>query len=177
MLAAIKDSLSTQLQPLEKNWHSLAERERKLIKVLSIVLLIALFYWLIWSPIVDARQEAERKLENAQSEWLWLNQQHGKLESTEARIKQAQVTSQAALTAYLQQQVRQQNISGFLAQMTPIKSGRKDSIEVSFSEVPSPRFFRWLSKMEKEGVAAVRVQLQPVKKGVLMAKAQFEVQS
>ncbi len=175
MLDQFKQTLNTQLQPLKVYWAGLAPREQMLLKALAVVLGVLLLYWLLWSPIESAQQQAQQKLESARKEWLWLNEQQSKLAAQPNRIQPARVDSQARLTSYLQQQLRQQNLSKYLSQMVTVKTGRNDGVEVVFDEVPAPRFFRWLSKMEKEGVYSTKASMQPIKKGVISARVQFEV--
>jgi len=180
MLSSLQNWWSGQAQTIQQtsayqSWLNLQPRERTLVKVMVGFLIIGLLYLLVWSPIMSANKQAKQKLNNTESTWNWLNKQNDKLTSLSGTVKQVSIHSQSELTRYLQQQLSAQNLKRNLTSISPLNMRGNQGIEIRFNEVKSPRFFRWLSKMEQEGVVATELSLVKVKKGMIEVKVVFEV--
>ncbi len=161
--------------PAYHSWQGLQVREKQLVKALLIFLFITFLYMIIWSPIVNGSQQALQKMQNAEATWAWLNKQQQTMPSSSSQVKAVLIKSQSQLTSYLQQQIARQNLKQSVAEIIPINSRGSEGIEVVFNQVNSPRFFRWLSKMEQEGVLASELNLTKLKPGIVSAKVTFEM--
>lgn len=177
MLSNIWDTLLTRIQqtPAYASWLALQQRERQLVKAMLVILLLATAYYVVWAPIVSSNQQAISKLNNTKNTWLWLNQQQQAMQSTQGSVKQVIIDSQSKLTSYIQQQIAQQNIKNNVSNISPISSANRRGIQVKFAQVSYPRFSRWLSKMEQEGVLATDLKVERLGKGIVKASVQFEV--
>lgn len=177
MLSNIWDTLLTRIQqtPAYASWLALQQRERQLVKAMLVILLLATAYYVVWEPIVSSNQQAISKLNNSKNTWLWLNQQQQAMQSTQGSVKQVIIDSQSELTSYIQQQIAQQNIKNNVSNISPISSANRRGIQVEFAQVSYPRFFRWLSKMEQEGVLATDLKVERLGEGIVKASVQFEV--
>ena len=177
MLSNIWNTLLTRIQqtPAYASWLALQQRERQLVKAMLVILLLATAYYVVWEPIVSSNQQAISKLNNSKNTWLWLNQQQQAMQSTQGGVKQVIIDSQSKLTSYIQQQIAQQNIKNNVSNISPISSANRRGIQVEFAQVSYPRFFRWLSKMEQEGVLATDLKVERLGKGIVKASVQFEV--
>ena len=177
MLSNIWDTLLTRIQqtPAYASWLALQQRERQLVKAMLVILLLATAYYVVWAPIVSSNQQAISKLNNTKNTWLWLNQQQQAMQSTQGSVKQVIIDSQSKLTSYIQQQIAQQNIKNNVSNISPISSANRRGIQVEFAQVSYPRFSRWLSKMEQEGVLATDLKVERLGKGIVKASVQFEV--
>lgn len=178
MLSNIWDTLLTRIQqtPAYASWLALQQRERQLVKAMLVILLLATAYYVVWAPIVSSNQQAISKLNNTKNTWLWLNQQQQQaMQSTQGSVKQVIIDSQSKLTSYIQQQIAQQNIKNNVSNISPISSANRRGIQVEFAQVSYPRFSRWLSKMEQEGVLATDLKVERLGKGIVKASVQFEV--
>ena len=84
------------LTQINQWWYSLELRERQLLKLLTVFVLIVLCYLLLWSPMQSAKIDAQAKLDKAQQEWLWLNEQIPVIQQHKAlaTVEQAKVESQ-----------------------------------------------------------------------------------
>ncbi|HBQ44845.1 MAG TPA: hypothetical protein DD716_04260 [Thiomicrospira sp.] len=177
MLSNIWNTLLTRIQqtPAYASWLALQQRERQLVKAMLVILLLATAYYVVWEPIVSSNQQAISKLNNSKNTWLWLNQQQQAMQSTQGGVKQVIIDSQSKLTSYIQQQIAQQNIKNNVSNISPISSANRRGIQVEFAQVSYPRFFRWLSKMEQEGVLATDLKVERLGEGIVKASVQFEV--
>lgn len=158
-----------------QQWQGLSARERILVKQLVWVLTFAVLYFAVWAPISDGLNQAQRKQQQAQKDWIWLTQQAEKNVSQQSRVSQVSLSTQSRLTAYTQQQLRLQNIFTYMSRITPINKRTSSGIELYFNLVPAPAFMRWLSKMEKEGLIAHSLEVKPKQTGMIEATVSFEV--
>lgn len=176
MSEAVKNAVANLIPPAAKQaWQGLPARDQSAVKIMAGVLVFAILYFAIWAPIQSAQSEAQRKHDSAKKEWEWLNAQITQLESRKNQTRQANINSQSRLTAYAQQQLRLQNIFSAMDNIAPVNKRNSAGIEITFKQVQAPAFFRWLSKMEKEGVVATAMDVRPVKTGLIQASVTFEV--
>lgn len=101
--AQSKQKLHEGLQPLHQRWQALEQRERRLLSVLGVFLLLV-FLWLgVWQPVQQSVENAERRLD-AQRNTLALVERHTQRIHA-AREQQgsgpSEVISSAQLSGYL----------------------------------------------------------------------------
>lgn len=178
MFAELKHALDRAIPPAwRQQWQGLSSREQTLVKQLIWVLVVALLYFVVWSPISEGLNQAERKYQQAQKDWNWLNQQAQKVQQQGNGIAQVSLTTQSRLSAYVQKELRVQKIFPQMTRITPINKRTSSGIELYFATVSATDFTRWLSKMEKEGLRAERLEMTPKQTGLIEAKVYFEVMS
>lgn len=154
-------------------WLALESRERNLLSVLGVFLLLVLLYLLLWKPIMKSQQAAQQKLQNAQNTWQWLNEQVPLVEQLSANKSSniKVVNSQGELLRLLQRSLREQNL------FKDIKSvkGTTKGAEVRFEEVPAARLLRWLGTLEQRGIVAAKLQMEALAADKVKARIDFEV--
>ncbi|WP_019557966.1 type II secretion system protein GspM [Thiomicrorhabdus arctica] len=156
---------------INQAWSQLAQREKQLVTVLMSFLAIVLFYSLIWSPIHIANEHMKQALENAKNEWVWLNQQAPLVTQSSTKNLPLDIQSKAGLMRFVQEELKSGNL---MHQMQELKLTAK-GVKVSFNKVNAPRLFRWLSRLESQGVMAKNMQLIPIEVGLIQAQVEFEV--
>ena len=156
---------------INQAWSKLAQREKQLVTQLMMFVAVALFYSLIWSPIYTANERVNQVLEKSKNEWVWLNQQIPLVPQLSTNNLPLDIQSKTGLMSFVQEALKSENL---MHQMQELQLTAK-GVKVSFNEVDAPRFFRWLSKLESQGVMAKSMQLTPVKIGFTQAQLEFEV--
>lgn len=159
---------------INQYWFALDPRERSLLKVLGLFLSLVLVYLLIWSPIQQSKIEAQQKLQAAQQEWQWLNQQIPAVEQSLANrstVKQANLSNQNALMSLLQGSLRQQNLFKDIKTLKGVSQGGK----VSFEKVNATRIFRWLAQLEQQGLSAYKLNMNWLEPGMVAADIEFRI--
>lgn len=156
---------------INQAWSKLAQREKQLVTLLVLFLTVVLFYSLIWSPIHTANDRMKQTLEKANSEWVWLNQQAPLVAQPSTKNPQLDIQSKTGLMSFVQEELKSENL---MHQMQELKLTAK-GVKISFNEVNAPRLFRWLSKLESQGVIAKNMQLTPIRTGFAQAQVEFEV--
>lgn len=156
---------------INQAWSKLAQREKQLGTLLILFLTVVLFYSLIWSPIHTANDRMTQTLDKAKNEWVWLNQQAPLVTQQPTKNPQLDIQSKAGLMSFVQEELKSENL---MHQMQELQLTAK-GVKVSFNEVNAPRLFRWLSKLESQGVIAKNMQLTPIKTGFTQSQVEFEV--
>lgn len=156
---------------INQAWSKLAQREKQLGMLLILFLTVVLFYSLIWSPIHTANDRMTQTLDKAKNEWVWLNQQAPLVAQQPTKNPQLDIQSKAGLMSFVQEELKSENL---MHQMQELQLTAK-GVKVSFNEVNAPRLFRWLSKLESQGVIAKNMQLTPIKAGFTQSQVEFEV--
>lgn len=152
-------------------WSQLAEREQKLLMGLALFLGVAILYLAIWSPIHSAHDTAKQSERKAQQEWQWLHDQTLANPATAGVTTTIRFSTQSELMSTLQSTLRSENLLTSMQGMTPAAK----SIKVDFKAVDAPRFFSWLSLLEKRGLVSSQLQVSAIKPGIIEVSVRFEV--
>ncbi|MGM0525187.1 MAG: type II secretion system protein GspM [Pseudomonadota bacterium] len=79
----------------QQRWQALNEREQRLLRVLSIVLGIALLYFVIWQPSVNAFQQANQRVTAQQQQLSWVQQTLARYQSAKDQAPQQTVNDES----------------------------------------------------------------------------------
>lgn len=156
---------------IKQAWLQLAQREQQMLLALGVFLIGVLLYLMIWSPIHTSYLQAQQSEQKAVSDWQWLSEQVKKHPMQQSGQQTLQFASQSQLMGSIQKTLRDENLLGSMQSIAPSAK----AIKVSFKEVHAPRFFRWLSSLEKQGLVSSQLQVTPVNTGVIQASVSFEV--
>jgi len=75
-------------QQAQQRWLALNEREQRLLRVLTIVLGIAVLYFVIWQPSVSALQQANQRVAAQQQQLSWVQQTLARYQAAKDRAPQ-----------------------------------------------------------------------------------------
>lgn len=161
------------LMQINQWWLAREARERSLLTALAGFLVVVLFYLLLWSPMQQAKQNAELKLQNAQQTWEWLNQQVPLVERTGSQNQNNKpaVENQSQLLRLVQNSLRQQNLFKDIKSVKGVSKGA----EVRFDEVSASRLFRWLAELEQKGVSSSDLKVSYIAADKVKAKIEFKL--
>ncbi|WP_052501433.1 type II secretion system protein GspM [Thiomicrospira microaerophila] len=168
--------MQTELgQQLAARWQGLAARERMLLQLLVVALLVLLVYRFGWQPLVAQQQQAQQRLAIAEQQWQWLNQQIPAIQQAQGQRADDAPTlqTQSQLLAHIQQTLRSQNLINQMETIRPAPNG----VQVMFNQVDAPRFFQWLGRLEQQGLTPERLQVEPVSQGRVKVTLNFRLAS
>jgi general secretion pathway protein M len=154
---------------INQAWSQLAQREQRMLMALAVFLAASVLYLLVWAPIHTGWAAAQQTEQKARADWQWLSEQVAKHPPGQQTTLTA--TTQSQLMGSLQQSLREENLLGFMQGIAP----SAQSVKVTFKEVPAPRLFRWLSRLEAQGLVSSQLQMTPIRTGVVEASIRFEV--
>lgn len=161
------------LMQINQVWTNLNTREQYLVKVLGLFLSLVLLYVMIWSPVQSSKAQAKQQLENAQTEWNWLNEQIPAVHNFKTTVtpKMSKVDNQTQLMALIQTSLKQQNLFKDIKTLQGTTQGGK----IAFEKVNAMRLFKWLAQLEQQGLIADKLQTFYVEPGLVKADVQFKL--
>ncbi len=140
------------MNELLERYKALTEREQKLLMLSAVVLVIALFYFVIWSPLNSALDKQQRLLDNQQSLLVWV-----KDSATRAQQLRRSTSNNRAFSGSLPQAVsrttNQYDIA--VSRMQP----QGDELQVWVDQAPFNSVLDWLKTMEGMGIVILQADI------------------
>lgn len=158
---------------LSARWQAMATRERWLVNIMLLALVLLVIYRFGWQPLQTQQHQAQQRLAIAEQQWQWLNQQIPAIQQAQGQAGEATPLpqSQSQLLAHIQQTLRRHNLMDQMASIRPAANG----VQVIFNQVDAPRFFDWLGRLEQQGMVADRLQVEPVSQGRVKVSLNFRL--
>lgn len=132
----------------------LTERERKLVLVASIVAIVGIFYFAIWSPLNAAIIKQQLAIANDQKLLTWVDEQANR--ATVLRQSSGLQSFSGSLTQVVNQTTRSANIP--VSRMQP----QGEELVVYIDQVAFNEYLQWLAALEKRGIIIVQSDLSEV---------------
>lgn len=132
----------------------LSEREQKLVVLASVVAIIGIFYFAIWSPLSSALEKQRSVVANDRAELAWVKEQANR--AAILRQSSNKTTFSGSLTQVVNQTTRSANIP--IARMQP----QGDELVVTLDEVIFNDFLRWLDILESRGVVIIQSDVSEI---------------
>jgi len=150
-------------------WSGRSERERILLGVMGILIILLLFWLLVVRPLDGARTKAEQRLELA-------TQAAGRVAAVADGVRQARRLAPAALSAALPAAVGEAAQSaGFT--MSRLEGQGPDRVVISIATARSPALFTWLAALRQQGVIVERLTLRTNSDATLSVEGTLRVRA
>lgn len=131
-----------------KTWfNSLSQRERKLVFAASIVAIIGIFYFAIWSPLHNAIALQKESVQKDSELLVWTQEQANR--ATFLRQSSNSNSFTGSLTQLVNQTTRSARIP--VSRLQP----QGDDLLVYIDEVEFNQYINWLANLEQRGVVIV----------------------
>ena len=140
------------MKALIDKFQQLTERERWLVSVSGVLIIIAIFYWLVWSPLFAAIDTQRAAVDSKRADLVWIQQN---------ALKAIQLSSgantKAAFTGSLPQAVNQtaNRLQIAISRMQP----QGEELKVWVDQAPFNDVLSWLQTMENQGIKIITVDL------------------
>jgi len=135
--------MTSFIETYKQKWRQLNSREQSLIAVMSVVIVVFLFYSLVWQPLNTNLIKSAKKLERRQELLAWVQtktQQYHQVSKTGKHVS-------GSLTSIVNRTSRQKSI--VVTRMQP----QGDDLQIWVDEVPFEKLLAWLDQLvEKEGL-------------------------
>lgn len=140
------------MNKLKAYYAQLSEREQRLVLISSVLLVIALFYWLLWSPLNQSLSKGQLALSSQQELLDWVQKN-----ANRARQLQGSAKQNTKLSGSLAQEVNQSagRLNILIARMQP----QGDELQVWVDQVPFNDVLSWLQNLESKGVRILDIDL------------------
>lgn len=133
------------MEQLLEKYRNLSERERRLVIIAGIGLVIAIFYAVVWSPLQTSIAKNEKGIANKQELLVWVEQNANKA----IQLKQSAGRG-SDFTGSLPQAVNQ-TAARFSIDITRMQP-QKDEIQVWVDKASFDNTLGWLQQMEQMGI-------------------------
>ncbi|MDH5570552.1 MAG: type II secretion system protein M [Gammaproteobacteria bacterium] len=131
---------------IKQRWEQLSSREQLMVTLMTIVVCISLFYFIIWEPLQVGIKDGHTR-HKAQTEALITMQQQAAeaqaLRSSGAG-KQASVRDSSSLLSLIERTAKQQQLQNALQKVQP---DGKDGVRVWMDNAPFDQVIQWLSTL------------------------------
>lgn len=122
-------------------WQNLQPREQHLVILLLPFIVIFLFYQIVWSPLQESIDKADKKLTRQQELLVWVN-------TETARLKQAQHSGakvrSGSISSIVNRSARQNQIT--IARLQP----QNNDVQVWVDNIEFNRLIDWLASLSNE---------------------------
>ncbi|WP_158972731.1 type II secretion system protein GspM [Paraglaciecola sp. L3A3] len=133
------------MDKLKTLYKQLNARERLLVSVSAVLLIIALFYWLVWSPLNTSIERGKNNLTSQQSLLAWVKKNSARA----IQLRNSAGTS-SQFSGSLPQAVNQaaSRMKIQISRMQP----QGDELQVWVDQAPFNDVLSWLQSLEKLGI-------------------------
>jgi general secretion pathway protein M len=139
------------MEQFKEWWESISQREQQLAMVSVVVIVIAVLYWGIWTPLTNQLTESKKQLIRAESTLSWTQEKANVLLQAGAVKTKGR---RGNLTQVLNSSARKNNIT-----FSRIVN-KKDKMEVWITNVDFDLFLRWLTTLtNKYDVTVLNVDI------------------
>jgi len=150
-------------------WSGRSERERVLLGIMGLLLVLMLFWLLVIRPINAGKANAQLRLDTA-------TEGAGRVAAVANAVRQARRTAPVTLSASLPVAVgKAAETSGLtLSRLDPQGT---DRVVIGISTVRSAALFGWLGALQQQGVIVERMTLRTNSDATLSAEATLRVRA
>lgn len=140
------------MDKLKNMFLQLSGREQRLVIVSGVLVVIAIFYWGIWSPLNTSLERSQNSLKKQQELLVWVQQNANRavqLRSTSG----SKGTFSGSLPQVVNQSANRMKIA--ISRMQP----QGDELQVWIDQAPFNDLLSWLQSLEKTGVTILDVDI------------------
>ena len=140
------------MNTLLEKYKALTEREQKLVLISGVFVVIAIFYFAIWSPLNNALLQQQKLLDNQQSLLVWVKDSAARAK----QLRRVSGTSQGfsgSLPQAVNRTVAKHDIA--ISRMQP----QNDELQIWVDQAPFNNVLEWLKTMESMGVVILQADI------------------
>jgi type II secretory pathway component PulM len=148
MIQQFMQQLQGHYAKLKEWWLALAPREKYVVALGSVTVVLFLIYEIIWSPLVDGAANMRKRITTDQKTLAWMQSADKELTKLQQQSRASTTSlSPVALLAVLQKKMQQ---AGFDEAAVQLKQSSNDSVEIHFQKVPFDSIMKLLLSTVKE---------------------------
>lgn len=136
----------SQMSQMRNYWDSLQPRERLILAMASLFIVIILLYLLLIEPALNERDKLEGRIANQQEDLLWMKDAATQLKGVSGRLGQKRVGGQSLLS-YVDRSAKEHALGAAIKRIQP--EGNK--VRIRFEKVAFDRMTNWLAQIELAG--------------------------
>ena len=133
------------MEKLKQYYTQLNDREQRLVLISAVLLVFAVFYWGLWSPLNQSVAKGQANLSNQQALLLWVKQSANRALQLQGSAKPAAKFS-GSLAQEVNQSAARLNIA--ISRMQP----QAEELQVWVDQAPFNDVLSWLQGLENKGI-------------------------
>ncbi len=141
-------------------WQGLQPRERVALLIGGVVLLWTIFYFMLWQPLMTARVEMRREVQQQRELLQWMRKAASEAKTLRGTVGQSGKTKGLggqSLLSLVDQSAKQQGLGGAMKRVEPDGG----EVRIWFEGAAFDRLVGWLQKLVREnGVHVVSVTVE-----------------
>lgn len=123
-------------------WQQLEEKDKKLVSILGVTVLIAIVYWFIWQPLVDDIAKTKRQI-TAQSNTL------AEVKSIGQKIVNLQGGASTKRTSGSLNQIVNRSAKLYSVKIERMQT-KSDSLQLWLTDMPFDSLLGWIDNLEQQ---------------------------
>lgn len=140
------------MDKLKSTFLQLSEREQRLVIISAVLVIVAIFYWGIWSPLNTSLEQGQTAVNN-QTELLAWVQKNANRAAQLRRSGDNNTRFSGSLPQAVNQSASRMKIA--ISRMQP----QGDELQVWIDQAPFNDILSWLQSMEKTGVSILDIDI------------------
>lgn len=140
------------MEKLKGVFLQLSAREQRLVLISAVFVILAIFYWGIWSPLNTSLERSQNSVKNQQELLVWVQQN-----ANRAVQLRSSTGNKGSFSGSLPQVVNQSasRMKIAISRMQP----QGDELQVWIDQAPFNDVLSWLQSLEKTGVTILDVDI------------------
>ncbi len=140
------------MKALLEKFNQLTDREKWLVSISGVLVIFALFYWLVWTPLFGAVDTQQSIVDSKRADLVWIKQ--NALKAVQLRSgSNSNVSFSGSLPQAVNQTANRLQIA--ISRMQP----QGEELKVWVDQAPFNDVLSWLQAMENRGIKVLNVDL------------------
>ncbi len=129
-------------------WDSLQAKERLLVTIGAVAVAIAILYLIVWSPIVESRNNKKMRVENKRETLVWMSQKQQEVTHLKRMNPNLfnQATDKRSLLAIVDTGAKQMGIRSSITSITP---NGEDKVQIALEDMIFDRLIVLLGELNR----------------------------
>jgi type II secretory pathway component PulM len=150
------------MDKLKAKWTSLTRRERLLVSIGSIAVLILLVYYLLLAPLLTAVDNVKMQSTAQQNLLVWMQPRVGLLQSRSSSTSAGQAITASELLPTVDARLKQSDFAGSVGEISQTSTS---GVRVALTNVPFDELMTWLtSQWQRSRIQVGDIDVQKTNK-------------
>jgi len=128
---------------MQQYWQNLNDREKILVSLASVMLLIAMIYYILYQPLFGDIQRLQNEAREQKTLLTWMNHTYTDINTLKANQPDNPVYRNTSIVSIIDITLNQGNMQSIKKQ---VKQNNKNVI-VTFNEIPAIELLNWLTEL------------------------------
>ena len=144
---------------MKERWQQLSSREQQLVILMTIVVTITLFYFLLWSPLQQGIDDGKTRYQAQTAALLKMQKQAAEAKSLQAsgRTNTSHIKDSSTLLGLIERTAQQNKLKSTLQKVQP---DGKDGARIWIDNAPFDQVIQWLNVLSSQGITISEISFE-----------------